>query len=372
MDILARDGEILGSRSAEAETVLARIGNGEESGGSFVTRAGNENLIVAYERIARLGLTVARAASPSVINESVSFIRLGACIILLLSVGLMFVLIKFTTRRLFSRLYQVMGAMSELRAGNLDVSVSVSGDDEVAEMAAAFTAMAARIRELIGEIKSEQELVTQTEIKAMQNQINAHFLYNVLETIKMQAELADQADIVESVTLLGRMMRFCLRWRNHQVMVREELEYARGYIDLMNIRNDYRIELSLDVDPGYWEFRIPKMIIQPVVENAVLHAIEPLGEDAVIEVSVRPDAGAGVLALRVRDYGPGLDSDEVDRLGQALAGSDESSCPVGGIGLRNIQDRLRAFYGREYNLKIVSTPGAGTEVTIPVPLEDGR
>ena len=171
----------------------------------------------------------------------------------------MFVLIKFTTRRLFSRLYQVMGAMSELRSGNLDVSVSVSGDDEVAEMAAAFTAMAARIRELIGEIKTEQELVTQTEIKAMQNQINAHFLYNVLETIKMQAELADQADIVESVTLLGRMMRFCLRWRNHQVMVREELEYVRGYIDLMNIRNDYRIELALDVDPGYWEFRIPKM-----------------------------------------------------------------------------------------------------------------
>ena len=140
----------------------------------------------------------------------------------------------------------------------------------------------------------------------------------------------------------------------------------------MNIRNDYRIELALDVDPGYWEFRIPKMIIQPVVENAVLHAIEPLGEDAVIEVSVHPDAVAGALTLRVRDYGPGLDSDEVDRLGHALAGSDESSCPVGGIGLRNIQDRLRAFYGREYSLKIVSTPGSGTEVTIPVPLEDGR
>ncbi len=373
-DLLLKGDAPLVPSVLDAGPLLARISNEDpdSANGSFVIRSRSKNLIVAYERIPRLGLIVARGIFPDVINQSVSFIRLGAFFILLLSVALMFLIIKFTTRRLFARLYQVMGAMSELRSGNLDVTLSVSGDDEVTEMAEAFTAMAERIRQLIGETKAEQELVTQTEIKAMQNQINAHFLYNVLETIKMQAELADQGQIVESVTLLGRMMRFCLRWRNHQVMVREELEYVRGYIDLMNIRNDYRIELSIDVDGSYEEFRIPKMIIQPVVENAVLHAIEPEGEDSTIEVTVRPDPERGVLLVRVRDSGIGMDSDEVDRLGHSLAVRDESTCPVGGIGLRNIQERLHAFYGTQFNLQITSAPGAGTEVTIPIPLEDER
>jgi len=373
-DLLAHGGVSLSGSSLDAGPILERVareGPGSVNG-SFVLRSGPNNLIVAYERIPRLDLLVVHGVSPAVINHSVSFIRLGAFVILLSSVGLMFMMIKFTTRRMFSRLYRVMDAMGELRAGNLDATVNVSGDDEVAEMAATFTAMAGRIRGLVEEIKTEQKLVTQTEIKAMQNQINAHFLYNVLETIKMQAELAEQGTIVESVTLLGRMMRFGLRWRNHQVMVREELEYVRGYIDLMNIRNDYRIELALDVDPEYGDFRVPKMLIQPIVENAVLHAIEPDGEDAVIEISVLPEAASDTLLIRVRDSGPGMDSDALDRLGRVLSGSEDPPGPVGGIGLRNIQDRLHAFFGAEYNLRIRSAPGTGTEVTVPIPLEDER
>ncbi len=343
--------------------------NPDNASGSFTIRTGNENIIVAYSRIPRLDLLLVHTSSPSVINKSIFLIRLASFFLLLASIALMFILINFTTKKLVTRLYVVMNGMRKIREGNLDVSISVTGSDEVAEMAVTFTAMVDRIQRLISEIKKEQVLVTQTEIKAMQNQINAHFLYNVLETVKMQAELHDQAEIVESLTLLGRMMRYCLKWRNHRVLLSQEIEYIHDYIALMNIRNDYSISLSVNIDEKYLAYEIPKMLIQPIIENAVLHAIEPLGENADLEITAVPDPASGWLCIQITDFGVGMDSGQIDTLGKQLEVKTESDSPVGGIGLQNIQQRLHAFYGPEYSLRIQSSPGAGTIIFIPVPLE---
>ena len=338
--------------------------------GSFLVRLENETLVVAYSRIPRLDLVIVHTSSPSVITNSIFLIRMGTLVLLLVSIALMFAVINFTTKKMVTRLYRVIEGMRKIREGNLDVEVLVSGTDEVAEMSRTFSAMVVRIQRLVHEIKAEQTLVTQTEIKAMQNQINAHFLYNVLETIKMQAELSNQSEVAQSITLLGRMMRYCLKWRNHRVQIRQEIEYISDYIELMNIRNDYTITLSIDIEEKYLSCEIPKMLIQPVIENAVLHAIEPLGEDAALELTVRADESAGVLNITVEDFGIGMDADRVARLEMKLASHSESDAPVGGIGLQNIQQRLQAFYGSNYSLKIQSVSGAGTVVLIPVPMEN--
>jgi two-component system sensor histidine kinase YesM len=185
----------------------------------------------------------------------------------------------------------------------------------------------------------------------------------------MQAELKDQKEIAESITLLGKMMRYCLRWRTHRVLLSQEIEYIYDYIRLMNIRNDYVISLSVHIDQVYLNKEIPKMLIQPVVENAVLHALEPMGDNGVIDISAIPDEQSGVLWIIVSDSGAGMDSAQIDSLGKALATGRESESSSGGIGLINIQQRLHAFYGKEYTLGLESSPGQGTIVRIPVPLE---
>lgn len=338
--------------------------------GSFLIRPGNKTLIVAYSRIPRLDLVIVHTSSPSVITHSVFLIRMGTLVLFLISIVLMFFVINFTTKKMVTRLYIVIDGMRKIRDGNLDVKVVVSGNDEVAEMSRIFSSMIERIRHLVHEIKTEQSLVTQTEIKAMQNQINAHFLYNVLETIKMQAELSNQSEVAQSITLLGRMMRYCLKWRDHRVQIRQEIDYIRDYIELMNIRNDYTITLSIDVEEKYLSCEIPKMLIQPVIENAVLHAIEPLGENAKLELTAKANLADGVLNITVADFGIGMDASQLERLEKKLALHSESDTPVGGIGLQNIQQRLHAFYGSDYSLKIQSVPEAGTVILIPVPLEN--
>ncbi len=336
--------------------------------GVSIERISGTPYIVAWAVIPRLSAALYRISSPRSITSTLANIRMAAFLLMLLSVGMMFLIIDFATRRMVNRLLVVMDGMRKVRSGDLSVSVEVGGDDEVAEMAHIFSEMVGKLNSLIAEIKTEQELVTATEIRAMQNQINAHFLYNVLETIKMQAELRDQREIADSVTLLGRMMRYCLRRRETRVPLREEIAYVADYIALMNVRNDYRITLNTALPPETLDFPVPRLIVQPIVENAVKHSVEPAGEDAAIEISGHL-AEDGSLRIVVRDFGTGMSEGKMEDVLAAIDSPDEPAAPAGGIGLRNIQQRLHAFYGEKWSLGIQSGPDSGTVVTIPVPEE---
>ncbi|MFZ5366917.1 MAG: sensor histidine kinase [Spirochaetota bacterium] len=328
-----------------------------------------DEYILAFRRIPRLGLTLVHWRSAKSLMANISIIRFVSIGILLLSILVMFMIISGATKRLFRRLYTIMQGLRAVRDGNLDVRISVEGTDEVAEMADIFTAMVAQINSLIESSRKEHELLAQTQIKAMQNQINAHFLYNALETIKMQAELKDEQEIVESITILGRLMRYSLKLGKHRVSLDQELEYISDYIRLMNLRNDYTITLHIDVPAAYRGIEIPKMLIQPVVENAVKHGIEPIGEDAVINISCAADVIQQRWWIIVEDSGRGMDGTALEHLQEQVASGREREGASGGIGLSNIQQRLWAFYGQDFVLELDSKSGKGTIVKIPLPLE---
>ncbi|HRS04952.1 MAG TPA: histidine kinase [Treponema sp.] len=342
----------------------------EAAQGTWKYSTKGDEYILAFSRIPRLHLTLVHWRSTRSLMASLSTIRFISIAILLFSVFIMFIIITGATNRLFNRLYLIMQGLREVRDGNLAVRLQVGGADEVAEMADIFAAMVTQINTLIESSRKEHELLAQTQIKAMQNQINAHFLYNALETIKMQAELRDQADIVESITLLGRLMRYSLKLGRHRVRVEQELEYTRDYIRLMNIRNDYTITLNCVVPPAFLNLEIPRLFIQPVVENAVKHGIEPEGEDGVITIQCAADTAQRRWWIRVQDSGRGMDEHTLIALRNQIAGGQEREGATGGIGLVNIQQRLWAFYGSGYTLELESIPGRGTRVTIPLPLPE--
>jgi two-component system sensor histidine kinase YesM len=315
-------------------------------------------------------LLLVRDCPTEAMRRSITVSRIIAGAGIAASAALLFLIIRFATQKMMKRLYIIMDGMKEVREGNLDISLSVEGSDEITGMAQIFTGMVDRIKTLIAEIEREQRLVTDTEIRAMQNQINAHFLYNALETIKMQAELQSHDDIVQSITLLGKMLRYCLRWRSPRVSLGEELEYIRAYIALLNIRHDYTIQIHVHIEESLLDHEIPKMLIQPLVENAFLHAIEPSGEDAWIGISANADREAGILWISVQDSGGGIEAEKQKEI-EALLASPPPALPQqdsGGIGLVNIQERLAAFYGPSWKIRIQSGEGKGTEVLIPLPL----
>ncbi len=282
-------------------------------------------------------------------------------------IWLMIFAVRFITNNLLSGIYTLIEGMQKVRQGDYTAKITVNSLDEVGQSQETFNEMTKQLSEQIDQIKKEQSLIADTEMKAMQNQINAHFLYNVLETIRMQAVLADQDEIAESLQILGKMMRYCLRWRVHRVSLNQEIEYIRSYVYILNIRNDYKITLEIDIPEEYMDIEIPKMTLQPLIENAFVHAIEATEADATLKIFAEMSPDKSRIYLSVEDFGCGMEEEVVKKIENYLADSQYERDSTGSIGLKNIQQRLSVFYGEDYKVRIESKVGEGTIISVPVP-----
>lgn len=232
--------------------------------------------------------------------------------IMILLIPFLAAVVNAVVKAVLGQFYQILAAIQEVQEGNLDVVVENCGTDEMGELGNQLNKMLAEIQRLMEVNLNRELLVKNSQIKALQNQINAHFIYNVLETIKMMAEIAEEYEISDAVTALGRLLRYSMRWKTPNVTVREEIEYIKNYLKLINLRFDYEIYLSLNIPDAVYEQQIPKMSLQPIVENAIYHGIEQMAEDTNIYIK-------GIVAgerclIEVTDAGKGMSEDEVRQL----------------------------------------------------------
>ena len=228
--------------------------------------------------------------------------------------------------------------------------------------------MLERIPKLMEDNLNRELLAKNSEIRALQNQINAHFIYNVLESIKMMAEIDEEYEISDAVTSLGKLLRYSMKWVSGNVKVEEELEYIKNYLALMNLRFDYRIILSLNIPPEILKQEIPKMSLQPIVENAIYHGIEEMAEDTTIYMK-------GIIQdksciIEITDAGKGMTEIEVANLQKKIAGEIETGGGAGnGIGLKNVQDRIHIAFGNQYGISIASKIDCYTKIMVKVPFQ---
>ena len=186
----------------------------------------------------------------------------------------------------------------------------------------------------------------------------------------MQAVLADNDDISKSILMLGKMMRYCLRWRIHTVTLESEMEYIQSYVYILNLRNDYEITLNFEIPDNLREIKIPKMILQPFVENAFIHGIEPLAKNTEIRIYTELEESTKKLWLCVQDFGAGMSESKLEEIRSYLADEKYERDSTGSIGIKNIQQRLLLFYGAEYRVEIKSELGKGTTVRVPLSIEE--
>ena len=274
--------------------------------------------------------------------------------------------VNIIVKRMLRQFYMILEAMSEVREGNLDVRIEKLNNDEMGTLGTSLNRMLDRIQKLMEENINREVLVKNSEIRALQNQINAHFIYNVLESIKMMAEIDEKYEISDAITSLGKLLRYSMRWVSGNVKVREELEYIKNYMALINLRYDYPIHLAINVEPDIMELEIPKMSLQPVVENAILHGIEPLGEESTIYIKGWLEDGDCII--EVSDTGKGMTDEELSALLKKIAGEIEVSGGKGnGIGLKNVHDRVTMAFGQGYGLSIYTKLDCYTKVAIKIP-----
>ena len=249
----------------------------------------------------------------------------------------------------------------------MNVVIEDCGKDEMGELGTQINTMLERIRQLMEDNLKREMLMKNSEIRALQNQINAHFIYNVLESIKMMAEIDEEYAISDAVTSLGKLLRYSMKWVSGNVLVEQELEYIKNYMALINLRFDYEIYLSLNIPDFILKQEIPKMSLQPIVENAIYHGIEQMAEDTNIYIKAFVEADDCII--QITDSGKGMTEEEVETLRMKIAGELDSNGGSGnGIGLKNVQDRIHIAFGEGYGIEIASKLGCFTKVIVRIPV----
>ncbi|MEK4329413.1 sensor histidine kinase [Paenibacillus sp. FSL R7-0312] len=261
---------------------------------------------------------------------------------------------------------QLIRNMTLVEQGKFDNLPVVRSNDEIGVMASRFEQMSAELKQLVERIYVEQEQKVEAEIRALQAQISPHFLYNTLNSVKWIATMQQSDTIVEMTEALISMLRYTAKTDNRLVPIREELEHIDHYIVIQKVRYFNRIEFHSEIEPALAEQEIPKLSIQPLVENAIFHGIADQ-EDGLVSIEVRY-AGNSELAITVKDNGAGMSRAAADQLQSRLDGEEVS----GGIGIINVHQRIRRGYGGPYGVSFQSSPGQGAVFVIRIPIRSRK
>lgn len=298
---------------------------------------------------------VAGSVPMNIILSNLSYLIRITLWVILFSIFLSVLLAFLVSRSISKPVHQLAVAMGRVEEGDLSVRIKSSRDDEIGLLNKRFNIMTEQIHNLLDEMKEEQAQLRIAERKALQAQINPHFLYNTLNTIKSIAKLEGVGKITEIVTRLGKLLRNTIDSNREMVTLQESAELIEDYLAIQRIRFGDRLDFNIDIPESLNNFLLPKLILQPIVENAVIHGLE--GKVGKGTISVTASVRQGTLLIEIVDDGEGM----------SRLWSSHDSPEDEGIGLSNVHKRLQLLFGNSAGLEISSSPGAGTTVRIVIP-----
>ena len=315
----------------------------------------NGNLLAIAAPIADTHLYAVGSLHLEKYLQNVSALGLtGAWLLFIVVLTVLFISFRLS-RSISGPIHSIAGAMKRTETGELVRIPEMNRQDEIGYLVHSYNTMVGRIEDLLEKTREEERALKTAERKALQAQINPHFLYNTLGTIKSMAKLEKVEEISDIVTRLGKVLRSTFKAEGAFCLLHEELDIIRNYIAIQKYRFGDRLQLVLSIDEDTLETSIPRLILQPIVENAVVHSVET--SPTSIRIGISSSGSGGLTTLSVSDNGPGM-----------TAGPEGESAENGtGIGIANVRRRMFLAYGEDGGFTIESEPGQGTRVTLTIP-----
>jgi len=286
-------------------------------------------------------------------------------IIYILIFGIVFVILAsiFLSSKISKPIKRLENQMNRVEKGDFDIdNLEVKGEDEVKRLTKAFNLMIARIKQLMNQIISEQEEKRKSEFNALQAQINPHFLYNTLDSIIWMNENQNHQGVSEMTAALARFFRISISKGNEIIDVADEIEHARSYLVIQKIRYKNKFDYTIDVQEQAYKHETLKLVLQPIIENAIYHGINKIQEKGEIKIEVFIQNEQ--LIFRVSDNGFGIKPERLKEIFE----SEPTKKRTLGVGLKNVHERIKLTYGSEYGVDIESEIEVGTTVNIRIPL----
>ncbi|MGG3280521.1 sensor histidine kinase [Paenibacillus solani] len=316
--------------------------------------------------VGNAGLSVVGIVSQSMIKESTKSLRTGMILVTLVFMVTSFA-ITFTIVRKFSKKVQrIIRSMNRIGEGDLSTRIQMSGEDELQQISRRFNDMGDRLEQYIDKMYTSEIKQKNAELVALQSQINPHFLYNTLESIRMKAYFVGAKEVGQMIYSLSVMFKSMVK-KSTIVTIEEEIDMCSVYLDLFRIRYEGRLETEIEMDPEIQNYSIIKLLVQPIVENYIVHGFRPLEDNN--KISVRAQGVGDRIVIIVSDNGTGIPEEKLTQIRQTL---DKILQPPDkgyrSIGLMNVHERIVMNYGNDYGVFINSTEGVGTEVRMEIPM----
>lgn len=366
---LTKDGDVIASKdpsSFSVDALTARLLSASETEGHFSTDLNGQNCIVTFRKQPTSGLLLFEILPVAEMNldHNVVLNTILLTFFFCIAIGLSMSLV--ISRPLAVSINRLTKRLELISTGNFSRDLSIETDDEIGEIGKQINAMSSRISELMAStIQGEQEK-RDLEIKMLQAQINPHFLYNTLDSIKWIATMQRNSGIVQVVTALSSLLKNMAKGFNEKVTLEQELDFLQNYVTIEKIRYIELFDVEIDVeDPVLYKARLVKLTLQPIVENAIFSGIEPSGRSGLIKI--RAYAKNGVLYITITDNGIGISPENIEKL--LTDTSRVTRNHMSGIGLPNVDRRFKLVYGEDYGLSIESEIDQYTKVTVCLPLE---
>jgi len=299
-------------------------------------------------------------------SDSLS-ILLSNAIALIIVMALMLFAISIMSNRVVKPLSMIKESMQRINLEEMFVEWKIHSQDELGELADAFQHMLRRLNSLLHEVYihqlKEKELESrknEVQLIALQYQINPHFLYNTFASIKFLMKLGEINKAIEMMTAMGKLFHKAVH--NEQVvMMMDEIDYIKAYITIQEIRYDDKINIVWNLEEGIFNYKSLKFMLQPIVENSIDHGVSDNRSAILIDVDGRMEQNR--IIFEITDNGPGIEESKLRDIRQTIVGKGE----LNGIGLKNVNDRIKLYFGEEYGLRIASIFGEGTKVTVTIP-----
>lgn len=362
-------GKPVGATISSADVLTLEQELSRQTTSAFDLQRGE--LLVNRIELSRLGLTIVEVAQRKVVFDllQVKLLWVAAGLIML---GILSVLYYLIVASLTKRVIKLSRHMRKVDLDTLDSPYTgAAGSDEIGDMITSYNAMILRMDELVNKVQNVELLKREAEFRMLQAQIQPHFLYNTLETIRMLARSGRGQVVADMALALGNMLRYSLSSKSDAIF-REEYEHVCSYMKIHQIRMK-DLQLYLDVDESILSIPCPRFILQPLVENSILHGLSRKRGSGSISLSMKHEENG--LRIEVTDNGAGIEHERLIILQQLLASGTTIEGrlePKGlGIGLGNVAARVRAYYGPGTAVLINSKPGAETTVSLKLMLEDG-
>ena len=294
--------------------------------------------------------------------------RLFIVFVILLIIFIVILINSYISFRVTNPIRELEKSVKALEEGNLDADIYMGGSYEVQHLGKSVQDMKFRIKGLMQDIVSEHEEKRKSEFDSLQAQINPHFLYNTLDIIVWQIENEKQSEAVHTVTALARFFRLSLGKGKNIVTVRDEIDHVKNYLMIQHMRFKNKFDYEFDIAEDVLELPSLKLMLQPLVENAIYHGMEFMDGDGMI--TVKAWRKEDELYLSVADNGLGMTEDKVEMIltGKSTSGNGRGS----GIGVKNVNERIKLYFGEAYGLTIDSEPDEGTTVIIHLPAKDEK